>query len=166
MAAEVATSPLTGDWRADLAAIAGDVRDGLLRRPHLTVLLTSRSGRGAADLVLLDRTLGVLRAAGFDRRTAVLVNHALGNYVAGVALWEAVGLGGTTGEARAERRREAAEAVARLPADAFPNVTWVGAELVAGSAEDRFAFGLERLLDGVAAIRPRRRVRAARPATG
>ena len=97
-----------------------DVRAGLLRRPHLTVLLTSRSGRGAADLVLLDRTLGVLRAAGFDRRTAVLVNHALGNYVAGVALWEAVGLGGTTGEARAERRREAAEAVARAPGRRVP----------------------------------------------
>lgn len=148
MTAEVPSTPLTGDWRRDLSAVARDVRAGLLRRPHMTVLLTSRSGRGGAELPLLERTLGVLRAAGFAPREAALANHALGNYVAGAALWEAVGLAGATGEARAARRRAAAEAIASLPVDRLPSLAWVGGELVSGTAGDRFEFGLKALLDG------------------
>ena len=107
MAAEVAPTPPTGDWRTDLAVLAREVRAGLLRRPHLTVLLTSRSGRGAAELPLLEHTIGILRAAGLPARDAVLANHAFGNLIAGAALWEAVGLAGTTGPERAERREDA-----------------------------------------------------------
>jgi len=151
MAAEAPETPLTGDWRADLAAIARGVRAGLVRRPHLTVLLTSRAGRGGAELPMLERTFGVLHAAGFSSRDAVLVNHALGNYVAGAALWEAVGLAGSSGEDRAARRRAVAATIADLPPERFPNLAWVGGSLVAGSLDDRFEFGLAALLDGFAA---------------
>jgi AcrR family transcriptional regulator len=155
MAAEIPSTPLTGDWRADLASIARDVRAGLLRRPHLTVLLTSRAGRGGGDLPLLDRTIGVFRAAGLTPVEAALANHALGNYVAGVALWEAVGLAGSTGDERAARRRAAAAAVASLPPGRFPNLAWTGDALVAGTADDRFEFGLALLFDGLATRLPR-----------
>ena len=160
MAAEGAATPRTGDWRADLEAIARDVRASLLKRPHLTVLLTSRSGRGGAELPLLDRTLGVLRAAGFGRRGAVMANHALGNYVAGAALWEAVGLAGATGPERASLRQAAADAVTALSPDQFPALAWVGPKLIAGSVDDRFEFGLACLLDGFAAYLARRLARA------
>ncbi|OGO54415.1 MAG: hypothetical protein A2V85_04895 [Chloroflexi bacterium RBG_16_72_14] len=160
MASEVATTPLSGDWRADLEMIARDVRASLLKRPHLTLLLTSRSGRGGAELPLLDRTLGVLRATGFGRRGAVMANHALGNYVAGAALWEAVGLAGTTGAERVARRQAAADAVAALPPEQFPALAWVGPKLIAGSVDDRFEFGLACLLDGFAAYLARRMARA------
>lgn len=157
MAAEIRLTPLTGDWRTDLSSIARDVRASLLRRPHLTVLMTSRAGGGGAELPMLDRTLGVLRAAGFGRRGAVMANHALGNYVAGAALWEAVGFAGTTGEERAARRQEAADAMTRLAGDAYPSVAWVGPKLVAGSVDDRFEFGLTALLDGFEAYLARRK---------
>jgi len=160
MAAEVPVTPLTGDWRADLAAIARDVRVGLVRRPHLTVLLTSRAGRGLAELPMLDRTLAVLRAAGFGRRGAVMANHALGNYVAGAALWEAVGLAGETGQARAERRQAAADAIARLPTGQFPGLDWVGPKLVAGTVDERFEAGLAFLLDGFEVSLARRKAGA------
>jgi AcrR family transcriptional regulator len=153
MAAEIPETALTGDWRVDLSAIARDVRAGLLRRPHLTVLLTSRSGRGQGELPALDRTLGVLRLAGFGPRDAVLANHALGNYVAGAALFEAIGLAGTTGEEREARRQAVAEAVLGLPKDVFPNLSWVGEAIVAGSLDERFEFGLELLLDGLETLR-------------
>jgi AcrR family transcriptional regulator len=139
---------LSGDWRADLAALARHVRAVLLRRPNLTVLMTSRTGPGAGGLPALDRALGILRSGGFTAADAALANHALGNYVAGAALWEAVGLGGTTGEERARRARAAADAVAQVPADAFPNVAWAAGALFAGPADDRFEFGLRALLDG------------------
>jgi AcrR family transcriptional regulator len=155
MAADIPATAPTGDWRADLMAAARDVRAGLLRRPHLTVLLTSRTGRGQGELPALERTLGVLRQAGFGPREAVLANHALGNYVAGAALFEAIGLAGTTGEEREARRRAVAEAVRNLPSDAFPNLGWVGEAIVAGSLDERFEFGLGLLLDGMEALRAR-----------
>jgi AcrR family transcriptional regulator len=150
MAADIAVSPLTGEWREDLTAIARDVRSALVRRPHLTVLLTSRSGGGPADLPMLERTLAVLRGAGFSPREAVLANHVLGNFVAGASLWEAVGLAGSTGDERAARRRAAAEMVSQLPPDQFPSLAWVGSEITAASIDERFEFGLVTLLDGLA----------------
>ncbi len=157
MAGEIQASPLSGSWREDLAIIARDMRTGLLKRPQLTILLASRSGRGGVELPLLDRTLGVLRAAGFGRRGAVLANHALGNYVAGTALWEAVGLSGSSGEDRESRRQAVADVTAALPADVFPNLAWVGPKIVAGSVDDRFEFGLTCLLDGFEAYLARRK---------
>jgi AcrR family transcriptional regulator len=149
MTAEIPATPPTGDWRADATTLARDMRAALLRRPHLTVLLTSRGDRRPGGLVALDRALGIFRRAGFSEREAVLANHALGNYVAGAALWEAVGLGGTTGAERAARREAAATAVAALPPEVAPNVAWAAGELFAGSVDDRFEFGLATLLDGL-----------------
>jgi TetR/AcrR family tetracycline transcriptional repressor len=148
LVAEIPDTPATGDWRADAAALAHDVRAALLRRPQLTVLLTSRAG-GGGGLATLERALSIFRAAGFSPRDAALANHALGNYVAGAALWEAVGLSGTTGEERRARADAAAEATAALPADAYPSIAWAAPALFAGTARDRFEFGLERLLDGL-----------------
>ena len=45
--------------------------------------------------------------------------------------------------------RAAAAAVEALPANAFPNVTWAGDALFAGSPDERFEAGLAMLLDGI-----------------
>jgi AcrR family transcriptional regulator len=141
----------TGDWRADLAALAQEMRAVLVRRPNLTVLLTSRAASPSAGLANLDVALGILRDAGLSPADAALANHALGNYVAGAALWQAVGLGGAGGEERRRRAAAAAAAIAAVPPELAPNVAWAADALFAGSLEDRFAFGLEVLLDGLAA---------------
>lgn len=145
LTAEVPASPPTGDWRADLATIARAMRAALVRRPRLTALLAERAGSGRAELAMLDRTLGVLRAAGFGRRGAVMADHALGNYVAGVALWETSGPGGSRDEAH-----EAPEE------GQFANLDWVGAKLGAPTLDERFEFGLACLLDGFEAYLARR----------
>jgi hypothetical protein len=132
-----------------------------MRRPNLTVLLTSRAASAGSGMAALDHALGILRDAGFPPRDAVLANHALGNYVAGAALWEAVGLAGASGEDRRRRADDAARALAALPPDAVPNVTWAAGDLFAGTLDDRFAFGLEVVLDGLetrlAAVAPGQR---------
>jgi AcrR family transcriptional regulator len=140
----------TADWRLDLATLAHEMRAALLRRPNLTVLLTSRAASAGAGFGTLDHALGILREAGFRTSDAALANHALGNYVAGAALWEAVGLGGATGDERRARVAEAARVVAALSPDTAPNVRWASADLFAGTADDRFAYGLDVLLDGLA----------------
>jgi AcrR family transcriptional regulator len=149
MAGEIPATPQTGDWRADAAALAHDVRSALTRRPQLTVLLTSRVDRGVGGLAALDRGLAIFRSAGLGAREAVEANHALGNLVAGAALWDALGMGGLSGDERRARREAAAAGVQALPAQAFPNITWAGGALFAGSPDERFAAGLALLLDGI-----------------
>jgi TetR/AcrR family tetracycline transcriptional repressor len=151
LVAAVPASRLTGEWRVDVAVLARDVRAALLRRRDLTLLLTARLGQGAGGLAALDRALGIFLRAGFSPRDAVRSNHALGAYVSGSCTWEAVGLGGEVDPA--ERAKRAAAATARLaevPPEAHPHVAAAASELLAGTAEDRFEFGLARLLEGFA----------------
>lgn len=150
MTGEIPATPLTGDWRADAAGLARDVRSALIRRPQLTVLLTSRADRGIGGLATLDRSLAIFRSAGLSPLDAVEANHALGNLVAGAALWDALGIGGTSAEQRQARRVTAQAAVKALPPDAYPSVTWAGAALFSGSPDERFEAGLAMLLDGIA----------------
>jgi AcrR family transcriptional regulator len=149
MTAEIPATPLTGDSRADAAALAWDVRSALLRRPHLTVMLTSRADRGIGGLATLDRALAIFRSAGLTERQAVDANHAIGNLVAGAALWAAIGMGGSSGEERMARREAASAAVEALPVSAYPNVSRAGDALFAGSPDDHFEAGLAMLLDGI-----------------
>jgi AcrR family transcriptional regulator len=150
MARDIVLAPPTSDWRADATAIARSIRSALLRRPSLTLLLTARMDRYGAGLAGLDHALSVFRAAGCGPRDAVLANHALGNYVAGVALWEAEGMAGTSGPEREVRKEVAAAALLDLPAERYPNVRWAADDLFAGTLDDRFEFGLTLLLDGLA----------------
>ncbi len=154
LAAETATPEPTGDWRADVAAVARVVRRALLQRRDLTLLLTARLGRGRAALPALDRTIGIFLRAGFAPRDAVRANHALGMYVSGAATWDAVGLDGAVDPAeRAARAAESAARLAALPADTLPNLAAVAGELFAGSIDERFEYGLAALIEGFAARR-------------
>ena len=148
MTADVTLPPPTGEWRTDLRAVARTLRAALLRRPQLTVLLTSRSGRGAGDLPFLDHVLGILRTAGLSPREAVLANHALGNLVAGAALWQAVGLGGTVGDDRADRLAEVQQRMDDASAT-LPNLAWAGAELLDADLDERFEAALDLIIAGL-----------------
>ena len=166
LAAEVVIPEATGNWREDIAAIARAVRGALLRRRDLTLLLTARLGRGRAALPVLDRTIGVFLGAGFSARDAVHANHALGNYVSGAAMWEAVGLNGEVEPSRREARAaESAARLAELPAGTVPNLVAVAGELFAGSGDERFEYGLAVLIDGFAA-RPAKAHEPAPPGHG
>ena len=152
LAATVPLTPPTGSWRADVAALARDVRVALLQRRDLTLLLTARLGQGPAALGTLDRALGTFLRAGFPSRDAVQANQALGAYVSGACTWEAVGLSGAVDPAeRAARAADATAALAALPAEAHPYVSLAAGELFAGTAGERFEYGLAIMLDGFAA---------------
>lgn len=104
----------------------------------------------------MEDQLGRLREAGFADADAALINHMLGVYVQGFVLQEQTPL--SASEAMGAGRREAATAVGaqfrRLPEAAFPNLVALAGDLTAPTMDDRFAFGLERLLDGMAALLP------------
>jgi len=145
----------TGDWRNDAAAIGRATRAGLMRHRRAVHLVGSRPWVGAAGLTGLDATLGVFRGAGFDPRTTVYAQFALGNYVGGFCAWEAANLGSASGDpaARSEVLAGYRQLVAGLPPERFPNLVALAGELTAGTLDERFEFGLAALLDGIAALR-------------
>ncbi len=149
----VELDPLTGDWRADLTRVACRMKEELVLRPQLTMLLTTRARATAPSLRALDTTLGILRAAGMSPREAVRANHALGNLVAGAALWEAE-------TRRMERTHDDS------PDPDRENIVWAGAELYAGTTQERFEHGLQLLLDGMQARLPDRRGTSGRAGPG
>lgn len=152
LAFEVPAAPPGGAWQAAVRELARGARAALLRRRDLTLLLTARLGQGPAALGSLDQALGIFLRAGFPPRDAVRANHALGAYVAGSCAWGAVGLGGAGDPAeRTRRAAEAGAALAAVPADAFPNVAATADELFAGTAAERFEYGLEILVAGLEA---------------
>jgi AcrR family transcriptional regulator len=143
---------LVGDWNADIRAIAHATRRGLLRHRRAVSLVQGRPWVGPAGLVALDVTLGVYRDAGFDDRSAVFAQFALGNYVSGFCAWEAANLGANSDDpvARAAALADYARLVASLPADRYPHLTALTARLTQGSLDERFEFGLAALLRGLA----------------
>jgi len=140
LADQIELGPQSQDWRADLAAVATRMKEALVKRPQLVLLLTSRAKATATSLRALDTTLGILRRAGLSPRDAVRANHALGNLVAGAALWESEG--------------RPASGPPPAASEDLENVLWAGEELFAGTAQQRFDHALGLLLDGIQASLP------------
>ena len=148
LAADIPATPVTGDWRTDLAALAQGMRAALLRRPNLTVLLTSRAGSGAGGLDVLDGALGILRAAGFSPRrprlpTTPWATTSPAPPCGRPSDWAVRRASSAAG---ARTRRHAASHPSLLMA--WPSVTWASGALFEGTADDRFEFGLASLLAG------------------
>ena len=166
---EVEVPEPTGDWRADLRALARNHRAMLRRHLWMVDFVGGRPPLGPNTLLNLDRTLALLDDARrddarLDMATAVNVLSALQTYVLGAVVREAQ-------EARVQRDQERAEADPadweparaawrdRLEADG--RFTHVVGFLDAGvdpdaeeTRDERFEFGLDCLLDGLAARVP------------
>jgi len=157
----------TGDWRADLREMAWRQRAALLRHPWAMEFIASRPPNGPNDARNLELMLGMLGGLGLDARVTVDILMTVVNYVMGAVLREVQ-------EVRAERNR--AEAEAAMTAEEieaerqyfydwltttgeYPNIQgMVDADVDPDAPEtrdERFGFGLDCVLDGVAARLPR-----------
>ncbi|PKV89142.1 TetR/AcrR family transcriptional regulator [Streptomyces sp. TLI_146] len=77
------TDTPTGDWRADLKAIAHLQRAHMLRHPWLPAALTGRRVPGPNTLAFLERALAALRPTGLDGAAKLEVFAQLTAFVAG-----------------------------------------------------------------------------------
>ncbi|MFJ8039681.1 TetR/AcrR family transcriptional regulator C-terminal domain-containing protein [Kitasatospora sp. NPDC096147] len=150
-----AEAPLPeGPWRDQLREYCVRYRRHLLDRRDAAKVVAGRLAPGPALLRLMDDQLGRLRAAGFSDPDAAMVNYLLGAFVQGFVLQEQGPL--SASEAMGASRREAADAagaqLAALPPETFPHLTALAGELTGPAMDERFAFGLERLLDGLAVL--------------
>ncbi|MFF3564876.1 TetR/AcrR family transcriptional regulator [Streptomyces sp. NPDC002574] len=143
-----ADGPPTGDWRADLAALAGLQRSLMLRHPWLPSALSSRRTPGPRALAFVERALAALRPTGLDGGARLEVFAQVTAFVAGHVAFEV-----TQSTAARPPARAAAEAryLAAVAADGrHPELAEALAAPVRPlTAEATFARFLNRLIDGL-----------------
>jgi len=146
-------------WKDRLREMANDLRRLLLRHRNLIMVIASRPTTGPNAVAAIDLLVGVVRQAGFPDGEVVQAALAVLNYVSGYAVLEAASLSqfgpaadeASVRQALRESTERTMEFILTLPAEQFPNVQLVGHHLVAVDDDGRFAYGLERMLDGLEA---------------
>jgi AcrR family transcriptional regulator len=158
---ELRGTQLSGDWRADLRAIARLGREMALRHPWLPSLASGRANHGPNSLWWMELTLSVFDGMDLDTDemlanlgtvSAFVLGHVLGE----LGDQEAARRSGLTHEQWMERQGEYGPTI--MNRGLYPRFTRVIIEAETPHAADRqdrgFEAGLERVLDGLAAHLP------------
>jgi AcrR family transcriptional regulator len=152
----------SGDWRADLRAGACTTRDALHRHQWAVNFMSTRPPGGPKMLRNLERSLGALDGLGLDKATALTTLMAVTTYVLGAVLREQQEANGERymaelfeGMPEAEKEAVIREFTERIrTAGHFPRMVAMLNEGVdpdaAETRDERFEFGLDCLLDGIA----------------
>ncbi len=176
--AEIDVPEPSGDWRADLRAFARNARAGMLRHPWFMGFKGFRPPSGPNDARNADRLFGAFDGLGLDVGTTVWLTQAVITYVMGAVEREI---------AEIQTEREMAALAASLTEEQIEAFKKDFAERIHASGRyprlarfveenvdpddpatraERFEFGLDIVLDGIAARLPADRNRAGRPGSG
>jgi AcrR family transcriptional regulator len=143
--------PDPANWRQQIKDLVNRQVEVFSAHPGIAqVVLRTPAPTGPNALTVTEAMLSILRAAGLpDREVAFAVDAiALFATAAAMELSADFGLGD---EQRAQRIRQVEQYFAALPADRFPTLVSMVPVLSQGDYRERFEFGLDLLLDGVAA---------------
>jgi AcrR family transcriptional regulator len=164
--AEIMMPEPTGDWQADLREMAHRQRAGLLQHPWVMEYAANRPPSGPNDARNLERMLGIVAGTGANPRMMIDILMTVVTYVMGAVLREVQ----EEGQERDRAEREAAMSPEELEAEHERFLSWIAAAdnlpnmrrmVEAGvdpdaaeTRDERFEFGLDCLLDGIAAQLP------------
>jgi len=139
-------------WEEQVKQAARDARDAMRRHPGIAQLSFGRVPLGPNALRYLEWHLSLLRAGGLSDRVAALAGDLIYLYVGAFAYEDCIE-GPPPGEAgRIETFiDQMRDYLASLPPETFPNVTALAEQLTSGTPEERFEFGLDVLVLGLAA---------------
>lgn len=141
--------PATPDWRANAEALMRELRRVLLAQPLPPSAGRSRSGYGPNALRLIDAALGMFRDAGLTDGQAAYATTTMIQYVAGVADIQRSTFGRDAGGAVHTDGFD--DLLDDLPEGRFTALRAAGAAYVSAPADEVFAYGMSRFLDGIAA---------------
>jgi AcrR family transcriptional regulator len=166
--AETEVPEPSGDWQADLAVFARNARASRLRHLWMMEFVGGRPPSGPNQARNLERLLALFDGFDLDARLATDILLTLGTYVSGAVLREAQEMRGERDQERAEAGLTPEEIEAERDryvswfanSDRFPRIQRLmdaGVDPDAAETRDeRFEFGLDCLLDGIAARLPGR----------
>jgi AcrR family transcriptional regulator len=170
--AEVEVPQPSGDWRADLRSFARRTRAGMLRHPWAIEFIGGRPPSAPADARNLERVLAILDGHGLSARTTVDIIGTVVTYVLGAVVREGRELRGERDQQRAQADLSPEQLDQQRKryrdwfhdAGRYPRIVRLMDEEVdpddPATRQERFEFGLDCLLEGIAA---RLAAAAARP---
>jgi AcrR family transcriptional regulator len=159
--ADVEVPEPTGDWRSDLRVQAGSTRTVLRRHRWVLDFISARPPLGPNTLLYLDKSLAVLDGLDLDTATAVNILQTVNTYVTGAVLREFQEIRTQREQERLmvneadlavilESWRQKLAATGRF--DHFLRIMRDNIDPDAEETRDqRFEFGLDCVLDGIAA---------------
>jgi AcrR family transcriptional regulator len=139
----------TTSWRACIHELCIRIRAANLAQPALATLVRGAPPRHDNERRITETILARLEEAGFDTEAAAFAYHALIELTIGSAAIDS-SLASQDSAARARIYAEWRSDYAALDAGVFPRSVAGAASLYPGTADDRFAYALDRLLDGLA----------------
>jgi AcrR family transcriptional regulator len=163
MEAEIQAPEPSGDWRADLRTYARSIRAVLMRHPWAIDLMSARPPTGPNDARNGDRMFGVFMGLGVETRVAVWLAMTFLTYVIGSVHQQIreIRLEREMAAASAELSDEEVDAIREEFARRFsessdyPNIARLITDDIdpddPQTRDERFEFGLEVMLDGIAA---------------
>jgi AcrR family transcriptional regulator len=144
---EVDIPPATGDWRDRLKDFGRAVLAVFRRHPGVAELSLGRVPFGPSMLAAGEILLGELRSVGIPDQVAAYVGDLAGLYVGAFAYEQEVMPMPAAGD---DPRVQMAAWLGSLPADRFPNTVALANDLVAGDGDDRFEWGMDVIVRGLA----------------
>ncbi len=139
----------TSSWRDCIRELCIRIRAANLAHPALASLVRGAPPRHDNELLITETILARLRGAGFEAEAAAQAYHAVIELTIGSAAIDST-LASAPATTRARIYAEWRSDYAALDAEAFPHSVELSGSLYPGTADDRFAFALDRLLVGLA----------------
>jgi AcrR family transcriptional regulator len=138
--------PPTGSWQETLRQLGRALLAMYRRHRGVAVLTLGRVAITPAMLGISERILSELRSAGMPDRVAAFVGDLAGLYVGAFAYeLDVTPLAGHEQDFLAQFTSW----IKSLPADRFPNIVALADVAVAGSAEQRFEWGMDVFIRGL-----------------
>lgn len=143
------TDDLPQPWRECVREVCIRVRAANLAQPALATLVRGAPPRHANELLITEVVLATLHSAGFSITDAAAAYHALIELTIGSAAIDST-LAAQPAAARSRAYREWRSDYAALDPGRYPASVAAASALYPGSADERFEFALDRMLDGLA----------------
>ena len=135
-----------GDWQDMLRSWARETLGVFRRHPGVAGLTLGRVPFGPAMLTGVERMLASMRSAGVPDQVAAFAGDLGSLYVAAYAHEQDV----TPLAEPADFAAQAAAWLKSLPTDEYPHIVAVADRIVGGTGDDRFEWGLDVLIRGLA----------------
>jgi AcrR family transcriptional regulator len=140
-------------WREQITALWTDSHDALARNGDIARVVLGRVPLGPNSLRVAETTMTILRGAGIPDRAVAWAVDVVGLYIAANAIEGAIHTDRQrAGHSSAEYYKQVGRFLAAIPPDRLPTTAALAAAMASGDGDERFAFGLSLIVNGLAAL--------------
>jgi AcrR family transcriptional regulator len=148
----------TGDWAADLTAIARTSHAVFLKHPAVGQLAASRTARREHEFRIVDRIIGCLRRSGLSDADAARYYRIVGDFVLGYSALDA-GFAALDPQTRAADLRAWEVEYRTVPAAEYPHIAAVSGSIPQLDDPANFDTAVELMIEAIGARAAQRKRR-------